>query len=301
MSEKSINSSSITKLIFPIALSLFGLIMIIFGLSKEPIAGQTQTEWFLYGAIVVFVIGITSLLYMLELVNKIIHFSVLTISIIVSVALTIMSIQSVEKTQAEIIKYETTRKAVIQGLSDIRDIQVAYKKKTGKYTDSFDTLRKFLLEEKTYKTVRVYLIEGMESIPDRKPTLEEAATLGYDPVKDEAKIQDGIDEAEAIILGFIRIDTTWFPVLENLFTGKEAAKRKREYPFNIDEFQYVPLNKEKIQFTMKVAIIDSVTNYFMAIDPKPLKPLGYKENQPHPDTLKVGSLTENSTSGSWGN
>jgi hypothetical protein len=289
------------KLSFPLVVSLFGILMISFSITKEPIAGQTQTEWFLYGAIVILVIGIATTLYMLEMINKIIHFVVMGLSLIICVALWAMSVNSVSRTQAELIKYDNTRKAVIQGLSDIRDIQVAYKKKTGKYTDSFDTLRKFLLEEKTYKTVRIFPIDSIQSIPDRKPTLEEAALLGYDPIKDEAKILDGIDEKEAIILGFLEIDTLWFPVLENLFTGKEAAKRKREYVFNIDEFEYVPMNPEKIKFVMKVAEIDSVTNYFMAIDPKPLKPLGYKPDQPHPDTLKVGSLTENSTTGSWGN
>jgi len=301
MSEKNaFGVTTLTKLFFPLLISILGLVMIFFALSKEPIAGQTQTEWFLYGSIVIFVIGIASTLYMLEMINKILHFTIMGISLIICVALWSMSVTSVAETQAEMIKIDETKKAVIQGLSDIRDIQVAYKKKTGKYTESFDTLRNFLLEEKTYKTVRIFPIDSIQSIPDRKPTLEEAAILGYDPIKDEAKILDGIDEKEAISLGFLKIDTLWFPVLENLFTGKEAAKRKREYVFNINEFEYVPKNKEKIQFVMKVAIIDSVTNYFLAYDPKPITPIGYKDDQPR-DTLKVGSLTENSTTGSWGN
>jgi hypothetical protein len=301
MSEKNaFGVTTLTKLFFPLLISILGLVMIFFALSKEPIAGQTQTEWFLYGSIVIFVIGIASTLYMLEMINKILHFTIMGISLIICVALWSMSVTSVAETQAEMIKIDETKKAVIQGLSDIRDIQVAYKKKTGKYTESFDTLRNFLLEEKTYKTVRIFPIDSIQSIPDRKPTLEEAAILGYDPIKDEAKILDGIDEKEAISLGFLKIDTLWFPVLENLFTGKEAAKRKREYVFNINEFEYVPKNKEKIQFIMKVAIIDSVTNYFLAYDPKPITPIGYKDDQPR-DTLKVGSLTENSTTGSWGN
>jgi hypothetical protein len=301
MSKKNaFGVTTLTKLFFPLLISILGLVMIFFALSKEPIAGQTQTEWFLYGAIVIFVIGIASTLYMLEMINKILHFTIMGISLIICVALWSMSVTSVAETQAEMIKIDETKKAVIQGLSDIRDIQVAYKKKTGKYTESFDTLRNFLLEEKTYKTVRIFPIDSIQSIPDRKPTLEEAAILGYDPIKDEAKILDGIDEKEAISLGFLKIDTLWFPVLENLFTGKEAAKRKREYVFNINEFEYVPKNKEKIQFVMKVAIIDSVTNYFLAYDPKPITPIGYKDDQPR-DTLKVGSLTENSTTGSWGN
>ena len=302
MSEKNATGlTTLSKLFFPLLISILGLVMVFFAISKEPIAGQTQTDLFLIGAVTILIVGIISSLYVLEVINKILHFSILGILLIVCAALSYYSVESVKTTQAELIKYDNTRKAVIQGLSDIRDIQVAYKKKTGKYTDSFDTLRKFLLEEKTYKTVRIFPIDSIQSIPDRKPTLEEALKLGYDPIKDEAKILDGIDEKEAITLGFLKVDTLWFPVIENLFTGKEAAKRKREYVFNIDEFEYVPMNPEKIKFVMKVAEIDSVTNYFMAIDPKPLKPLGYKPDQPHPDTLKVGSLTENSTTGSWGN
>mgnify|MGYP007089475298 CR=1 FL=1 len=38
----------------------------------------------------------------------------------------------------------------------------------------------------------------------------------------EAFIKDGIDESEAIILGYYKVDTVWIPVLENLFFDEEA-------------------------------------------------------------------------------
>jgi hypothetical protein len=75
MSEKNaFGVTTLTKLFFPLLVSILGLVMIFFAVSKEPIAGQTQTEWFLYGAIVIFVIGIATILYMLEMINKILHF-----------------------------------------------------------------------------------------------------------------------------------------------------------------------------------------------------------------------------------
>ncbi len=300
MSENSTNTTLLSKLFFPVFITVFGIIMIYFALDKEPIAGEKQTDWFLYGALTIFVIGVSSILYMLEIINKMLHTILMVALIGLSVTLTYLSIVSVRTTQSQLVEIELTKKAVIQGLSDIRDIQIAYKKKTGKYTDSFDSLRTFLLEEKTYKTVRVFK-NGLEAIPDRQPTPEECAILGYDLIKDEAKIKDGIDESEALKLDFLEIDTTWYPIMEKLFTGKDAAKKERPFVFNVNTFEYVPMSPSKAKFVMEVAIIDSVTNYFRAYDPAPITPYGYKPGQPHNKGLYVGSLTENSTTGSWGN
>ncbi len=291
MSKETIGTT-LMKLFFPLLLLVMGLVMIVVSLVKEPIAGETQSDWFFYGALTVFTIGVVSILYMLELVNKIVHLSVTIILSVVCAFLAYMSFQSVEETM--ILRDEKTKKEkwVIQGLSDIRDIQVAYKKTYGVYAPDFAELKRFLLNDLTYRTVR----NG--EIPDRKPTPEEALKLGYDLIKDESKILDGFDESEALALGYLDIDTIWFPVIENLFTGEDAKKRKRRFDFSIDEFQYVPLTNKEVLFSMTIVNPDSVTSYFMALDPKPYDPFK-KDHQPR-DTLKVGSLTENSTSGSWG-
>ncbi|CAG5078330.1 c-type cytochrome [Parvicella tangerina] len=51
-------------------------------------------------------------------------------------------------------------------------------------------------------------------IPNRAPKGWELDTLGYDPFEDETLIADGINEEEAIKLGYYRVDTMWGGALE---------------------------------------------------------------------------------------
>lgn len=284
------------KYLFPIVITIVGIGLLILGLKIEPVSGEQQTTGFILGAVAVLIMGVVSLLYTLELIHRMVHLGIMVVLFAACGVLTFMSYNSLQDTIAKRNQKTKVDKHVKQGLSDVRDIQVAYKKVYGKYAPNFEELKRFLEEDKVFDVVK----NGTP--PDRRPTPEESAILGYDLIADENKIIDGIQEDEAVLLGFMTIDTVYYPVMEDLFTGVEAQKRNRAFPFEIGKLDIVPMNSTSEKFVLETLDVqeDSVTthHYFLAYDPNPFDP--FKKTDQSRDTLKIGSLVERSTSGNWG-
>jgi len=220
----------------------------------------------------------------------------------------VKSYQSVMQTIAERDAKKEWDDYTKQALSDVRDVQVAYKKKYGFYTSEYKELKRFLKEDKVMDIV----IDG--DIPDRRITDEEGKILGYNKLKDEEKYND-IDEAEAVQLGIIKIDTLWYPVMEVMYTGEQALKNNegRLYPFELDKLGKVVSVKSVDElasdtrikkladlnppvypmYTDTIREGEDLIAHFYSYDPIPYDPFVKR------DTLSIGSKTEPKTNGSW--
>lgn len=290
------------KYLFSTLLIIVGLVLVIVAVTPNEAVHRTQSSWFLFGGISVLVAGIVSLLYTLEMISKIVHFTVMVVLFIVCGVLTVLSIKSLQDTIAKMDAKEKYEDEVKQSLDDIRVVQLAYKKVYGKYAPTFEELHRFLTEDKVYKTIPKILHESGQ-IPDRQPKGWELDTLGYDPIADEALIQDGIDEEEAIKLGWLRIDTVWVPVMEDLFFSEEAMKNAdlREFKFDPDMLNVIrnTADDKKHEFKLVTKELDSLSNAMLVTDTYAFNPFK-EEGQPR-DTMKLGSLnlSDESTNGSW--
>ncbi|CAG5086258.1 hypothetical protein [Parvicella tangerina] len=289
------------KYLFATLLIIIGIVLVAVAVIPHEALQRTQSGEFLLGGISILIAGIVSLLYSLELINKLIHFSVMIILFVFCGILTVLSIQSLQDTIEKKKAYEQYVKEVKQSLDDIRQVQLKYKKKYGKFATSFDELKRFLTKDQVYNTIPVVLHPSGQ-IPDRQPKGWELDTLGYDPFEDEALIQDGIDEEEAIKLGYFRVDTMWVPVMEDLFYSEEAKKNaeEREFEFDPQKLDVIRNTGDKTyQFKLVTKELDSLSNAMLVIDTYAFNP--FKEDGQPRDTMKLGSLdlSDESTNGSW--
>jgi len=279
------------KYIFPIILILFGLILVLKGAKPDAETGISQTKGFLYGGIAILSMGFITLLYMVGIINRIVHIALSVVLLVITVVLFMQTVKSVEDTIAQIELKEETDDMVKQALTDISDIQVAYRNKYGIFAKNFKTLKNFLENDSVMDILTSGQVPDSQiSDPEEKKKLVE--TLGY-KMTDDKKFES-YEEEEAIILGYLKKDTIYHPVMEILFTGEEAMKHAndRAFMFEADNLSFVPM-QENVEFYLKADTLDDGTWVFLAKDPSPYDPFSTK------DTLKVGSLKEPKTSGNW--
>jgi hypothetical protein len=170
--------------------------------------------------------------------------------------------------------------AVIQSLVDIRNAELAHRQVTGKFTDNFDNLVKFV-------------DEANFTITQRRDTT----------VRDEEQSKAfGIDMTKSIVL----IDTLGYvPVKDSLFKNSDRYKTMMN----------VPVGKPGEKFTLKAGTIEqnelnipvfeaSVKKDVILYDQD--KDLLVQENQVPSsvvgvagDAVTVGSMQDVSTSGNW--
>lgn len=297
------------KFMFPIFIIIAGIALIMLGQTTDPTTGIKQTDDFLLGAYAILAAGVISLLYTLDVINKIVNVIALFILFIITGFFAYKSYMSVEQTIAEREAKEEWDNMTKQALSDIRDVQLAYKKKYGFYASEYSELARFLKEDKVMDVI----VKG--DIPDRRLTVEEGKILGYNQLKDEDKYSE-ITQEEAVVLNIITVDTLWYPVMEVMFTGEQAVKMNegRLYPFDVENLGKIvdvpSVNKltKNTKRAEKVAALspynypmttdsiregEDLISYLFIYDPIPFDPFVKR------DTLSVGSKTEPKTNGSW--
>jgi hypothetical protein len=165
---------------------------------------------------------------------------------------------------------------VIEKLKDIRDAELAHKQVTGKFTDNFDALVKFVDSAKYTITQR-----RDSSILDVEAT----------------KRFGGVETYKDIII----IDTLGFVSVKDSLFGNDTR-----YKTMMD----VPVGKPGAKFVLKAGMLDDIPVFEASVQKSVLlfdqdKNLVKKEEQViavdgvNGPSLKVGSLTEINTNGNW--
>lgn len=280
------------KFLFPIIIIVAGLLIVIKGASADAETNIMQTSGFLYGGLAILLMGLVILLYILEIINRIVHLVLMVILFCSTLGLGVMTINSVNDTIAEMDLKEKTDNFIKQGLSDIRDIQVEYKKKYGVYTSSFSVLKNFLLKDSIMDILRSNGDDYPNGMPDGRVSMEHGVLLGYDPIRDDA-LYESYDEAEALKVGIFINDTIWREVMGVIFDNETALKKEREFMFEVNNLSKVPLS-DSSEFLMFADTLDGGTPVFLVKNPYPYDPFNTK------DTLMMGSLTESKNTGNWG-
>ena len=156
-------STFIKKFIFPILISFSGLMLLYTALFSGT-GSINQSGNFLLGALVVVLMGIVTFLYIKEIITKRLHIILLASMLVICLFLSYSTYSSVTNTIADIELKKETDTYIKQGLRDIEITQLEYKKKYGWYSNDFDELKRFLLEDS------VYSISTIGIVPDYKVT-----------------------------------------------------------------------------------------------------------------------------------
>lgn len=246
--------------LFPIILILVGGALIAFRF------GNQQTDLFLVGGVAVALVGLIMVLHSAGIITRTLQNILLVLLLPATLFMGFLNYDSVKSELERRQKAERMKNITIQGLKDIRKVQMAFKERYGRYTAEYDTLMNFL------KADSIAFVRAMGTKPDT------------------------LTEKEALEMGLITRDTLYTPVLDSLFNPKSkrtTRKQDRTYPFIADSLPYKRGTKKK--FIMDAGRIEESggisSPVFVVKDPDPF--------DPNKDTLQVGSMTESETSGNW--
>ncbi len=165
------------------------------------------------------------------------------------------------------------RDLVIERLKDIRLAQLAYKSVKGKYADDFRALLDFVSNDS------FPVIKALGTVPDT------------------------LTEGDAVRMGLVTRDTIYVNVKDSLFSSNYLKDHLG--PFLITSLPYIPFGKGE-KFVMQAGEIEKgkvIVNVFEAFASYEFIYNGlYTQNEgiDLKDGLKVGSMTDPSTSGNWG-
>ena len=159
-------------------------------------------------------------------------------------------------------------------------MQIAYKKENNAYADNFNSLLNFLENDSTT------IIKSEGETPDSL-------------IKGEQ-----MTDAQALKLGLISRDTLFVSAKESVFDKNYIKNRNQKYPLDISSLENIPNTSisynidanviEKGKVTVQVFEISATYgNVFSGLDAKNKK---YDLN----NLLKVGSMSEASLNGNWG-
>jgi len=266
---------SIGKYWFP-ALSIFaGLALLISALDSE----APQTQEVVLGAACILIVGIVSLLFLMDVVKKPMRIAVLFLSLLGAALLFVKSTTSITseiaaKKQAKYVKDQT-----VQGLKDVRSALEAYRVANGSYTQNLDELTSFVKSGTVPKMMKI------GQLPDSIPSEEMAMELGL-----IVKMPAGMTAEEAKNQGLIVRDTVQISVMEDKFEN-DFAKKTRTFPFDLNNIKFSPVSQKPWAIQSGFANMGGVQQPVVEVkDPEPYK--GGK-------VLKIGDLKEANLNGNW--
>lgn len=167
----------------------------------------------------------------------------------------------------------------VQKLKDLRTLQIAYKRENEAFADNFNSLMNFLQNDST----RIVKMEGVN-----------------DTLIDGEEISDEL----ALKLGLIKRDTIYVSAMESIFDENYINSRDNNYPFDINSLNIIPFTDKQYNIDANVIEKGKVSVQVFEISAT-YKDIFYgldAENKKYDlnSLLKVGSMTEASLNGNWG-
>ena len=166
------------------------------------------------------------------------------------------------------------KSAVIQDLKDIRTAQIAFKDKYRVYAGDFNSLLNFV------KTDSLALVKAIGEVPD------------------------SLTEDQALKAGIISRDTVFVPAYESVFNEEYLSTRDNRFPFNLDDLPSVPFSEKSYSIEsgniekgkVIVQVFEVSTNYATFLNGLDATNKGIDLEK----TLSVGSMSDASINGNWG-
>ena len=166
------------------------------------------------------------------------------------------------------------KSAVIQDLKDIRTAQIAFKDKYRVYAGDFNSLLSFV----------------------KNDSLAVVKAIGETP--------DSLTEDQALMAGIISRDTVFVPVYQTIYNQDYLDTRDSRFPFDLEKLSMVPFsdktfniesgNIEKGKVVVQVFEVSTTFGTFLnGLD-------ATNKGIDLDNTLRVGSMSDASINGNWG-
>ena len=163
----------------------------------------------------------------------------------------------------------------IQKLKDIRAVQISYKNKHKGFSDDFDSLLVFM----NYDSVAV--------------------------VKSEGEAPDSLTELQAVQAGLISRDTIYIAAKSHIFNEDYLITRNEKIPLNIERLRYIPYTADK-SYEIDAGSVEKgevIVQVFEVSAKYGDVLIGLDAENKKYDLssfLRVGSMSEASLNGNWG-
>jgi len=163
----------------------------------------------------------------------------------------------------------------IQKLKDIRAVQISYKNKYKGFSDDFDSLLVFM----NYDSVAV--------------------------VKSEGEAPDSLTELQAVQAGLISRDTIYIAAKSYIFNKDYLTTRNEKFPLNIEQLRYIPYTADK-SYEIDAGSVEKgevIVQVFEVSAKYGDVLIGLDAENKKYDLssfLRVGSMSEASLNGNWG-
>jgi hypothetical protein len=163
----------------------------------------------------------------------------------------------------------------IQKLKDIRAVQISYKNKYKGFSDDFDSLLVFM----NYDSVAV--------------------------VKSEGEAPDSLTELQAVQAGLISRDTIYIAAKSHIFNKDYLTTRNEKFPLNIEQLRYIPYTADK-SYEIDAGSVEKgevIVQVFEVSAKYGDVLIGLDAENKKYDLssfLRVGSMSEASLNGNWG-
>ncbi|MFL2569669.1 MAG: hypothetical protein ACJ0QH_03055 [Flavobacteriales bacterium] len=166
------------------------------------------------------------------------------------------------------------KSAVIQDLKDIRTAQIAFKDKYRVYAGDFNSLLSFV----------------------KNDSLAVVKAIGETP--------DSLTEDQALLAGIISRDTVFVPVYQTIYNQDYLDTRDSRFPFDLDKLSMVPFSDETFSIEsgniekgkVVVQVFEVSTTFGTFLNGLDATNKGIDLG----NTLRVGSMSDASINGNWG-
>ena len=166
------------------------------------------------------------------------------------------------------------KSAVVQDLKDIRTAQIAFKDKYRVYAGDFNSLLSFV----------------------KNDSLAVVKAIGETP--------DSLNEEQALLAGIISRDTVFVPVYPTIYNQDYLNTRDSRFPFDLDKLPIVPFSDEMfniesgniVKGKVEVQVFEVSTKFGTFLNGLDATNKGIDLD----NTLKVGSMSDASINGNWG-
>lgn len=166
------------------------------------------------------------------------------------------------------------KSAVIQDLKDIRTAQIAFKDKYRVYASDFNSLLSFV----------------------KNDSLAVVKAIGETP--------DSLTEDQALLVGIISRDTVFVPVYQTIYNQDYLDTRDSRFPFDLEKLSMVPFSDETFSIEsgniekgkVVVQVFEVSTTFGTFLNGLDATNKGIDLD----NTLRVGSMSDASINGNWG-
>ena len=166
------------------------------------------------------------------------------------------------------------KSAVIQDLKDIRTAQIAFKDKYRVYAGDFNSLMSFV----------------------KNDSLAVVKAVGETP--------DSLTEDQALMEGIITRDTIFVPVYQTIYNQDYLDSRDSRFPFDLEKLSLVPFSDETFSIEsgniekgkVVVQVFEVSTTFGTFLNGLDATNKGIDLD----NTLRVGSMSDASINGNWG-